>query len=268
MEDPCGYLDEVRSIAEEAGRCILDVYERDFTVEEKQDGSPLTAADHAAHELITARLRKLTPDIPILSEEAAATDYKERSGWQRFWLVDPLDGTKEFVDRNGEFTVNIALIDGSRPVLGVVYVPVPGLSYFACDGGGAFKQKGGRERRRIKVRRYEGGKPIVAASRSHAGDKLAEFLERIGKHDIVRMGSALKFCLVAEGTADVYPRLGPTMEWDTAAAQCIVEEAGGRVIGLDNRPLAYNKPSLLNSWFVVAGSGDHDWTAYLPPAEE
>ena len=268
MEDPCSYLDEVRSIAEEAGRCILDVYEHDFAVEEKQDGSPLTAADHAAHELIVSRLHKLTPDIPILSEEATSIDYKERADWQRFWLVDPLDGTKEFVDRNGEFTVNIALIDGSRAVLGVVYVPVLGLSYFACDGGGAFKQKGGCERRRIKARRYEGGKPIVAASRSHAGGKLAEFLERIGEHDIVRMGSALKFCLVAEGTADIYPRLGPTMEWDTAAAQCIVEEAGGRVVDLDNRPLGYNKSSLLNPWFVAAGSGDHDWTAYLPRAEE
>jgi 3'(2'), 5'-bisphosphate nucleotidase len=263
-QDVCQHLEAVCAIAAEAGRRILDVYERDFTVEEKKDGSPLTEADHAAHELIVARLTNLTPEVPILSEESGSVDYQQRAAWSRFWLVDPLDGTKEFVNRNGEFTVNIALIDKARPVLGVVYVPVPGMSYFACRNQGAFKQKGGCERSQVRARSFRGSNPIVATSRSHASEKLAEFLARMGPHNTVTMGSAMKFCLVAEGTADVYPRLGPTMEWDTAAAQCVVEEAGGRVLDVNNQPLTYNKKSLLNPWFVAGGSGDYDWTALLP----
>jgi 3'(2'), 5'-bisphosphate nucleotidase len=263
-QDPCRYLEEVRGIAMEAGRRILDVYERDFDVDHKEDSSPLTEADSAAHEVIVNGLTRLTPDIPVLSEESGAVDYDKRSGWPRFWLVDPLDGTKQFIERQGEFTVNIALVEGNRPVLGVVYVPVLGLSYYACRGGGAFKQKAECRPDAIRARRYAGGKPIVAASRSHAGERLKDFLESVGEHDLVSMGSALKFCLVAEGTADVYPRLGPTMEWDTAAAQCVIEEAGGRVTDWHGRPLVYNKPDLHNPWFVVVGAGDYDWTRHLP----
>jgi len=264
VEDICQHLEQVCAIAGEAGRRILDVYERDFTVEEKKDGSPLTEADNAAHELIVARLTSLTPDVPVLSEESGSVDYRQRAEWERFWLVDPLDGTKEFVNRNGEFTVNIAFVEGTRSVLGVVYVPVPGLCYYACRGHGAFKQKGGHEQNQIRARAFSGAKPIVAVSRSHASENLTEFLDRLGQHDTVSMGSAMKFCLVAEGTADVYPRLGPTMEWDTAAAQCVVEEAGGRVVGMNNQPLSYNKESLLNPWFVVGGSDNYDWPALLP----
>ncbi|MHB8535728.1 MAG: 3'(2'),5'-bisphosphate nucleotidase CysQ [Sulfuricaulis sp.] len=262
--NPGDHLEVVCGIARAAGRRILEVYRRDFKVEHKEDRSPLTEADRAAHELICARLRVLTPDIPVLSEESAKADYEKRAGWQRFWLVDPLDGTKEFINRNGEFTVNIALIDGRRPVLGVVYVPVTELGYFACAGRGAHKQKGEDAARVIRVRPFDGGKPIVVASRSHAGKETTAFLASIGEHDVVSLGSSLKLCLVAEGAADVYPRLGPTMEWDTAAAQCVVETAGGRVTDLDRRALVYNKPDLHNPWFIVSGAGDYDWHRHLP----
>jgi 3'(2'), 5'-bisphosphate nucleotidase len=257
-------LDATRAIAVEAGRRILDVYERDFAVTQKDDRSPLTEADGAANEIIVARLMALTPDIPVLSEESASVDYAERARWTRFWLVDPLDGTKEFIKRNGEFTVNIALIENGRPVLGVVYVPVLGDIYSACRGAGAFRQKSECKPEAIHARRFERGKPIVVASRSHAGPETVEFLKNLGPHDTVSMGSSLKFCLVAAGTADVYPRLGPTMEWDTAAAQCVVEEAGGRVTDTRGVPLAYNKPDLHNPWFLVSGAGDTDWARFLP----
>jgi 3'(2'), 5'-bisphosphate nucleotidase len=264
--NPCVHLDAVGDIARAAGQRILEIYEREFTVEHKNDRSPLTEADRAAHDLLTARLQALTPALPVLSEESVQVDYAKRTGWKRFWLVDPLDGTKEFINRNGEFTVNIALIEGHRPVLGVVYVPVAGVIYYACAGQSAFKQQGAGAPWAIRSRRYDGGKPIVVASRSHAGKETAAFLKSIGEHDIVSMGSALKLCLVAEGAADVYPRLGPTMEWDTAAAQCVVEMAGGNVTGLDRRPLAYNKPDLHNPWFIVSGAGNYDWYRHLPVA--
>ena len=258
------HLNPACDIAREAGRRILDVYESGFEVEEKKNHSPLTKADRAAHEIICERLELLAPGIPVLSEESDEVSYEKRAGWKLFWLVDPLDGTKEFISRNGEFTVNIALIEGNRPVLGVVYVPVTGLTYFASTGAGAFKQKGECEIQEIHVRRFEHGKPIVVASRSHAGPETEAFLKNLGEHDVVSMGSALKLCLVAQGTADVYPRLGPTMEWDTAAAQCVVEEAGGRVTDLNRHPLVYNKASLLNPSFLVSGAGDYDWYRHLP----
>jgi 3'(2'), 5'-bisphosphate nucleotidase len=264
--NPCDHLEAVCEIAHAAGRRILDVYEREFKVEHKEDHSPLTEADRAAHEIITTQLEALTPDVPVLTEESAVVDYDTRARWKRFWLVDPLDGTKEFINRNGEFTVNIALIEGNRPVLGVVYVPVPALTYYACAGQGAYKHKGECVVQRARVRRFDGGKPIVVASRSHAGRETEAFLKNLGEHDIVSMGSALKLCLVAEGAADVYPRLGPTMEWDTAAAQCVVEAAGGRVTDLNRQPLVYNKPSLLNPWFLAKGAGDYDWYRHLPAA--
>jgi 3'(2'), 5'-bisphosphate nucleotidase len=258
--DYCAWLESVEGIAVDAGREILEIYERDFAVEHKGDGSPLTEADRAAHRLIVARLGELSPDIPVLSEESASVDYGTRAGWKTFWLVDPLDGTREFVKRNGEFTVNIALIDGHEAVMGVVYVPVTGVSYLACRDHGAFKREPGEALHPIHARPLPEGRMTIVASRSHAGDSLKAALERLGPHDTVSMGSSLKLCLVAEGKADLYPRLGPTSEWDTAAAQCVVEVAGGRVVGLDNRPLRYNKESILNPHFIVAGSGDRDWT--------
>jgi len=257
-------LKAVGELARRAGRAILDVYESDFQVEQKADRSPLTAADRAAHDVISAGLATLTPDIPVLSEESAEVPYEERRRWKQFWLVDPLDGTKEFVNRNGEFTVNIALIESTRPVLGVVFVPVTDTLYSGALGLGAFVQKGSDASKPICARRFERGKPIVVASRSHAGPETQAFLDSLGTYDMVSMGSALKLCLVAEGVADVYPRLGPTMEWDTAAAQCVVEAAGGRVTNLQRQSFTYNKPNLLNPSFLVTGAGEYDWYRHLP----
>jgi len=268
--EPGIWLEEVVALAIEAGRRILDVYERQFDVSRKEDDSPLTDADRAAHEVIVERLAALTPAIPVLSEESAKIEYSERAGWQRFWLVDPLDGTKEFVNRNGEFTVNIALIDNGAPVLGVVYVPVTGVCYLAVHGQGAWKQTGGCDRQPIHVRNYRGGHATVVASRSHRGDAVDKFLANLkvreGEYDTASLGSSLKLCLVAEGAADVYPRLGPTSEWDTAAAQCVVESAGGRVTDLDGQPLRYNKPNILNPWFLVTGGDGYNWHALLDHA--
>jgi 3'(2'), 5'-bisphosphate nucleotidase len=266
--DYAAWLDTVRGIAEEAAHRILEVYRRDFSVASKQDGSPLTEADRAAHREIVERLRHLTPRIPVLSEESATVAYDERRHWHRFWLVDPLDGTREFVNRNGEFTVNIALIDNGAPVLGVVKVPVSGASYYACHGVGAFRVDPDGNAASIRVHDYRGGRMRVVASRSHRSPALEQYLACLGRgpegYDTVAMGSSLKFCLVAEGSADVYPRLGPTSEWDTAAAQCVVECAGGRVVDAGNRSLVYNKPEILNPGFVVSGGGEHDWLSCLP----
>jgi len=262
--NPCTLLEDVKRIAIEAGERILEVYESDFAIEHKDDKSPLTAADLAAHKAIVAGLGALTPEIPVLSEESASIPFSERSRWTRYWLVDPLDGTKEFIKRNGEFTVNIALIDNGRVDLGVVYVPVTRLSYFACAGGGAFKQAAGQAATPIHVTASAGLPVRVVGSRSHSGESLLRYLDKLGAHEMVSMGSSLKFCLVAEGKADVYPRLGLTSEWDTAAAQCVVEAAGGRVTGLDMQPLRYNtKDSLLNPHFFVFGDVARDWSQYL-----
>ena len=180
MDDPRAYLPPVRALAAQAGQRIVEIYEQDFSVAHKDDGSPVTLADHAANEIITAGLGALAPDLPILSEESSTIEYAERAHWRRFWLVDPLDGTREFVGRNGEFTVNIALIDAGRPVLGVVYVPLMRLCFYACVGGGALKQKADAEPVAIHVRSYKGKHPIVAASRSHSDANLDNYLARLG----------------------------------------------------------------------------------------
>ena len=266
---PDSWLDAVADIAVAAGQRILEIYNRPFDVEHKDDGSPLTAADRAAHEHIVAQLYALTPELPVLSEESAKIDYRERAAWRRFWLVDPLDGTREFVKRNGEFTVNIALIDDGAPVLGVVFVPVTGVCYLGARGRGAWKIMDGK-RQAIRVRAYRGGRATVVASRSHRGEAVDRFLARLesreGGYETASFGSSLKLCLVAEGAADIYPRLGPTSEWDTAAAQSVVEAAGGRVTDLHGAPLRYNKPDILNPWFVVTGGGDYDWRLLLDDA--
>ncbi|HEY9198607.1 MAG TPA: 3'(2'),5'-bisphosphate nucleotidase CysQ [Gammaproteobacteria bacterium] len=260
----CALLDAVKEIAVQAGERILEIYDSEFAIQHKDDKSPLTEADLAAHRTIVAGLTALTPDIPVLSEESASIPFAERSRWTRYWLVDPLDGTREFIKRNGEFTVNIALIHDGHVELGVVYVPVTRLSYYACAGGGAFKQSAGEAAMPIRVRARIDGTVVVAGSRSHSGDSLKRFLDNLGEHELVSMGSALKSCLVAEGKADIYPRLGLTSEWDTAAAQCVVEEAGGRVTGLDMQTLRYNtKDSLLNPHFFVFGDTSRDWSKYL-----
>lgn len=261
---PLPGLDDLVRLAREAGAAIMQVYGTNFDVEHKDDRSPLTQADMASHCLIIDGLRVLSPDIPRLSEESSDVPFEERRRWTRYWLIDPLDGTKEFIKRNGEFTVNIALVEGHRPVLGVVYAPALDLTYFATSADGAFRMQGTAEREPISVRRQVGGPLRIAGSRSHRGNSLDEFLARVGPHEIVSMGSSLKLCLVAEGTADLYPRLGPTSEWDTAAAQCIVEAAGGHVTDTQMRTLQYNtKESFLNPHFFVFGANDRDWSQYL-----
>jgi 3'(2'), 5'-bisphosphate nucleotidase len=258
-------LAPVIALSRRAGDAIIAIYDSGFNVEHKEDRSPLTEADMAAHEILVAGLRELTPELPVLSEESAAIPFEERAGWRRYWLVDPLDGTREFVKRNGEFTVNVALIDDHRPVLGVIVAPVTGVCYYACSGHGAWREEPGRPPVAIRVRPLDPGHVIVAGSRSHAGSRLGAFLDRLGSHELVSMGSSLKSCLVAEGRADLYVRLGPTSEWDTAAAQCIVEEAGGSITDTGMQPLRYNtKASLLNPDFFVSGQRGHDWSRHLP----
>lgn len=262
--EPGIWLEEVVSLAMEAGRLILDLYEREFDVSNKDDGSPLTEADRAANAVIVSRLAALTPGMPVLSEESAKIDYSKRAGWQRFWLVDPLDGTKEFISRNGEFTVNVALVHGNRPVLGVVHAPVLDTDYFACEGYGAFRRRGQEPAQPIRVTEPAASPVRVVGSRSHRGSSLDGFLDRVGPHQLVAVGSSLKFCMVAEGSADVYPRLGPTSEWDTAAGHCVLEQAGGHVVRLDGQPLSYNaRPEILNPHFLAYGDDGPDWTAML-----
>jgi 3'(2'), 5'-bisphosphate nucleotidase len=257
-------LDELLQLARQAGEAILDIYDTEFDVERKEDNSPLTAADKAAHQIIISSLEELTPDIPMLSEESSKIPYEIRSQWQRYWLIDPLDGTREFIKRNGEFTVNIALIEGHTPSLGVVHAPVIRTTYYGVQGEGAWKQQDDQAARPIHVADSCRRPVQVAGSRSHAGDSLLRFLENLGDHQLLSMGSSLKLCLVADGEADIYPRLGPTSEWDTAAAQAVVEAAGGRVTTLDMQPLRYNtKESLLNPHFLVFGDQAVNWSDYL-----
>ena len=245
-------LNNIVDIAKQAGDAIMTVYNsHDFNVELKNDDSPLTKADIAANDIIVAALTELTPDIPILSEESAKAPYEIRKEWTKFWLVDPLDGTKEFVKRNGEFTVNIALIENGKPILGVVYAPVLKHTYSGAVGLGAFKQEEDNPEKEIKAVDHRNQKLKVVASRSHAGPDLQEFLDSLGDYDVISMGSSLKLCLVAEGKAHLYPRLGPTMEWDTAASHAVVNAAGGKVTNLDKEPLQYNKENLLNPFFIV-----------------
>ncbi len=251
-----------RHIARTAGQRILEVYETDFQVESKADDSPLTVADLASHEAIKAGLAALPVKLPLLSEESRSLPWSTRSSWDSYWLVDPLDGTKEFVKRNGEFTVNIALIDNHKAVLGVVYVPVQGVTYSAARGIGAFREDADGERRTIKVTSPAQSPLRVVGSRSHPGQGLATFLKQLGDHEVIPVGSSLKFCLVAEGRADIYPRLGLTSEWDTAAAQAVVECAGGQVLAADGKPLAYNtKDNILNPHFLVIGDTARNWPA-------
>jgi len=261
-------VEPVIALAEDAGQEILKVYATDFKVQSKDDDSPLTKADLASHRCIVDGLRALTPDVPIISEEAGLPDFGERRRWSRYWLIDPLDGTREFVNRNDEFTVNIALIEDHRPVLGVVHVPVQNKTYVGCAGLGAECRTGGDVPEPLRVADASHVPVRVVGSRSHRGTSLDAFLEALGEFDMVPMGSSLKFCVVAAGDADIYPRLGPTSEWDTAAAQAVVEQAGGSVVTLDGKPMKYNeKDDILNPHFCVIGAADRNWLALLPDTE-
>ena len=258
----------ILDISVRAGQEVLAVYGAGFDVYTKSDATPVTDADRRSEQLILDALTRLVTEIPVVAEESYAEGRIPEVGDSPFFLVDPLDGTKEFVSRNGEFTVNIALIKDHRPVLGVVRVPVLQKTYIGCEGHGAEVRDNDGAVREIQVSAASRTPPCVVGSRSHRGASLDAYLDKLGDYDLVPMGSSLKFCVVAEGTADVYPRLGPTSEWDTAAAQAVVEQAGGSVVKLDGKPLSYNaKEDILNPWFIVIGAADVDWLALLPDGE-
>jgi len=244
-------LEKIVAIAKVAGDAIMEIYKKDFTVEYKEDDSPLTAADTKANEIICSALEKLYPNIPIMSEENKQTDYEIRKCWEYYWCIDPIDGTKEFIKKNDEFTVNIALIHKDMPVLGVVYAPAIDEMYKAKKGEGAFKNG---EKLPLRINQNPEEKLHVVASKSHLSEETQEFIDNLETKEIeqVSKGSSLKLCMVATGEADIYPRLAPTMEWDTAAADAIVREAGKMTYSQkNNQPMVYNKENLLNPWFVV-----------------
>ncbi|WP_243041786.1 3'(2'),5'-bisphosphate nucleotidase CysQ [Dyella sedimenti] len=262
-------LQQVAAIAREAGEAILVVYGEDFEVQRKQDHSPVTAADLAAQQVITDRLARLDAALPVVSEEASNAPWAQRREWHRYWLVDPLDGTREFIKRNGEFTVNIALIEDHRPVLGVVLAPVTGELYAAARGQGAWMQADAEAPWLRIGTRGLAAPATVAGSRSHGGASTGLLHQLIGDgYQSMPLGSSLKFCLVARGAADVYLRRGATSEWDTAAAQSVLEEAGGAVLDLDGEPLRYNRgDSLINPEFIAVGDTSVDWKARLRAAD-
>ena len=250
------------AIAQKAGQILLEVYATDFGVSWKAHSDPVTVADEQANAHIVAALRQQFPDDGIIAEESP--DHETALAKRRIWYVDPLDGTKEFIARNGEFTVNVALVRDHRPVLGVVAAPVLGITYYAAEGLGAFRAEGRHAPVPIAVRKAA-DPLVVVGSRSHRGDSLDDVLARLGPHELRPMGSALKFCLVAEGAADFYPRLGPTSEWDTAAAQAVLEIAGGAVTTLDGNPLRYNqRDTLLNGDFIALGDARLPWRHWQP----
>ena len=252
------------ALARDAAAAILGIYDSAFAVEHKADASPLTAADLAAHRILVDGLERLTPDIPVLSEEAAEdATWNVRQGWRRLWLVDPLDGTREFVKRNGEFSVNLALVEDGVPVFGIVQSPVTGAVWHAARGAGAFRRDGDVEVP-LRVRRPALAPLRVAASRSHRDARTEAFIAKMGEVEPIGLGSSLKFCKLAEGGMDVYPRFGPTSEWDTAAGQCVLEAAGGIVVDPRGRPLRYNqRDTLLNGDFLALGDAELPWREWL-----
>jgi 3'(2'), 5'-bisphosphate nucleotidase len=268
-------LEQVMDLARQAGEKILEVYNRSesFDVETKKDDSPVTEADLAAHAILDPGLVSLLDQVPVLSEESTIPSYDIRSSWSRYWIIDPLDGTKEFIKKNGEFTVNIALVNEGVPVLGVVYVPVLNIFYCGMTGKGAIKVESGKQQQistRNVSERSENNLPVeVVASRSHGAEKVDQMIssitDKLGPVETKNMGSSLKLCLVAEGQADIYPRLALTSEWDTAAAQAVVEAAGGKVIDIHHNVMRYNtKDDILNPFFFVIGDTGYDWESLLP----
>ena len=251
-------IKDIISIAKQAGKEILKIYEKDYAIEYKkskykgEEKSPLTEADKNSNNIINEELKKINPKIPILSEESKEIPYSKRKDWRYFWLIDPLDGTKEFIKKNGEFTINIALINNGLPILGVVYVPAKDIIYYG-DENGSFKQENGNAVIKLEAKEKTKDKLIVVASRSHFNQETKEYIENLGKkYKLISAGSSLKLCLIAEGKADIYPRLGPTMEWDTAAAHAVVKFSGRKIYDYKTKKeLIYNKEILLNEWFVV-----------------
>lgn len=245
------FLPDVLRIADVASEKVLSIYSTDFKVNYKEDKSPITAADVASHRIIMEGLRNLSHDIPVLSEEGADISWEDRRHWRRFWLVDPIDGTKDFTNRTGEFTVNIALIEEGEPVLGVVTAPALKEAYWGIKGEGAHKRDRDGKVHRIRVVEPPQVKRIVA-SKNHLNEETRAFIDKVGEHELVQAGSSLKFCRIAEGCADLYPRLGPTCEWDTGAAHAVLLSAGGTVNTLEGEPLRYGKEDVLNPYFIAS----------------
>ncbi len=262
-------LERVIQVSRVAGEAILEIYQQeDFGVKIKSDDSPLTKADLAANQIILDDLQKFFPDIPCLSEESKGITYEQRAQWDCCFIIDPLDGTKEFIARNDDFTVNIALVVNGKVQLGVIYVPVFDTMYYAASGSGAYKQVGESSANKISVRSVPVKADVlhfsVVASRRHGFEEVQTLCQNLASFELVSRGSSLKMCLVAEGAADLYPRLAPTSEWDTAAAQAIVEEAGGQLVQLDFSEMVYNqRESLLNPFFLVLGDPEFDWKKQL-----
>ncbi len=260
MRDLSALAAALRPVVAAAGAAIMRVYDGDFAVRRKADDTPLTLADLESQRILLDGLTRLTPDVPVLSEEASHAPWSERRGWRECWLVDPLDGTREFVKRNGEFTVNVALIVEHEPVLGIVAAPALGLSYWGAAGLGAFRARVGEAETRIRIAPRHA--PIrIVGSRSHSTPQTDAYLGKFASYELTAIGSSLKFCVVAEGAADLYPRFGPTSEWDTAAGQAVLEADGGQVTRPDGHRLRYNcRETLLNGDFLAFSD-----PAVLPP---
>lgn len=261
-------VEQISTLCKKTGEVILDFYESPsrWKVQTKPDASPVTQADLKAHECIIKTLSILTPSIPILSEEAAVIPYAARQHWRQYWLIDPLDGTKEFIEQTDEFTINIALIENQKPILGFIYAPAKDLLYCGGTDVTPFKEHQNL-RESIRVSKVGENQLIIVTSRRHGVDKLATFVEKLQHHfgEIIQkpVGSSLKMCQIAEGLADFYPRLGPTSEWDTAAGEAILTAAGGKMVDTEFNSLLYNKPSLLNPSFLAMGDRDFDWSLLL-----
>lgn len=254
---------EVNQVACEAGNMIRKYFNSTYDIELKNDKSPVTTADLVANDYIEQKLSTLTPDIPRISEESENTSYQERKHWNTFWLIDPLDGTREFVKNRPDFTVNIALVNQQGPILGAIYLPIADQLYYATSGNPAFRQDQLNSPLEITVSKQSNSIPRICGSRYHAGTSMQTFLQAVGEHELIARGSSIKSCLIADGSADIYPRFGPTWEWDTAAAQCIVEQAGGFLTTLDMQSMAYNKESLLNPSFVAFAGKHQHWAKPL-----
>jgi len=251
---------EINQVARQAGEMIRKYFNSSYEIELKQDQSPVTTADIEANNFIEQQLHSLTPEIPRISEESENTSYQERKHWGTFWLIDPLDGTREFIKNRPDFTVNIALVREQQPILGAIYLPMADQLYFAAEGDHAYRQDQSTLPIEIHVNKKISSTPIICGSRYHAGKSMQAFLNAVGNHELITRGSSIKSCLIADGSADIYPRFGPTWEWDTAAAQCIIVQAGGYLTTLDMKSLAYNKESLLNPSFLAFANKQHNWS--------
>jgi len=257
MIDNTQLIDELIVISKEAGEAILSVYNSDFDYQMKDDLSPLTEADKISHQIIYKRLTEITPDIPIISEEGSSISFEIRSSWKKYWLIDPLDGTKEFLKKNGEFTVNIALIDNNVPILGVIHIPVTNETYWGSKHYGSFFTKGDNTPVKIHISDNTKGPIRIVCSRSHPSKLLDQCLKELKNYKIINKGSSIKFCLIACGLADIYPRFGPTSEWDTAAGDAIVRFSGGHISNTEGKPIIYNiKESFVNPDFIAANNQD------------